>query len=131
MAEIRSTQTPLAGLSILLLEDDPLIRLDLETSLEDLGAIVLSASDLTSALTYLNGALPDFAVLDFELGGNTSEPVAALARQNGVPFVFLSGYGEHDGHFARWPGIEILVKPISVVTIAHAIERLLGLEFES
>lgn len=130
MAEMRSTQTPLTGLSILLLEDDPLIRLDLETSLEDLGAVVLSASDLDSALTYINGALPDFAVLDFELGGETSEPVAALAQQNGVPFVFLSGYGEHDGHFARWAGIEILVKPISVVTVAHAIKRLLGLEWE-
>jgi DNA-binding response OmpR family regulator len=130
MADLRSTQTPLTGLSILLLEDDPLIRLDLETSLEDLGAIVLGASDLNTALAHLDAVLPDFAVLDFELGGTTSEPVAQLARHKGVPFLFLSGYGERDGHFARWPGIQILVKPISVMAIAHIIGRVLGRDSE-
>lgn len=123
---MHSTQTPLAGLRILLLEDDPLIRLDLETSLEDLGASVLGASDLATAFRHLNATQPDFAVLDFELNGTTSEPVAELARTKAVPFLFLSGYGEHDGNFDRWRGALVLVKPISVVTIAHTIERLLG-----
>ena len=128
MAEMRSTQTPLAGLTILLLEDDPLIRLDLETSLQDLGANVLGASDATAAMTHLEAAQPDFALLDFELHGTTSDPVAVLARTKSVPFIFLSGYGEHDGNFARWPGTLVLVKPISVATIARTIERMLGLE---
>lgn len=128
MPELRSPQMPLAGLSILLLEDDPLIQLDLETSLQDLGATVRSTSDLASALDHLGSARPDCAVLDFNLNGDTCERAAELARANGVPFLFLSGYDERDGHFARWPGIAVLVKPVSVIAIAHAIERLLGLK---
>jgi CheY-like chemotaxis protein len=47
------------------LEDDPLIRLDLETSLEDLGAIVLGASDLNAALTHLDAVPARLRVVGF------------------------------------------------------------------
>jgi DNA-binding response OmpR family regulator len=116
----------LQGLRILLVEDDPLICLDLEVSLSELGAIVMPASNVAAALKILAAATLDFAVLDFELGMETSEPVAQAARTRRVPFLYLSGYSEHDGRFTRWPGIHVLVKPLSAVTIARGIHAVLG-----
>jgi CheY-like chemotaxis protein len=116
----------LKGLRILLVEDDPLICLDLEASLVELGAIVTAASDVRTALAGLAVSMPDFAVLDFELGGETSEPIAEAARLHNVPFLYLSGYSEHDDRFSRWPGVRILAKPLSAVRIARAIEDALS-----
>jgi CheY-like chemotaxis protein len=111
----------LRGLRILLVEDDPLIRIDLETSLAELGAIVTAVSDVRKALTALEASKLDFAVLDFELSAETSEPVADAARVRNIPFLYLSGYSEHDERFSRWPGIRVLAKPLSAARIAHGI----------
>jgi CheY-like chemotaxis protein len=111
----------LRGLRILLVEDDPLIRLDLETSLVELGASVTAASTVATAFAALAIAMPDFAVLDFELGAETSEPIAEVVQARNVPFLYLSGYSEHDGRFSRWPNIPILSKPLSASQIARGI----------
>jgi CheY-like chemotaxis protein len=115
----------LRGLRILLVEDDPLICLDLETSLAELGAMVTAASNVDKALQALDAAALDFAVLDFELGAETSEPIAKAAQARNVPFLFLSGYSEHDERFSRWPGIRVLAKPLSAARIARGIEEAL------
>ena len=115
----------LRGLRILLVEDDPLICLDLETSLEEFGAIVTAASSVAAAFAALAIAMPDFAVLDFELGAETSESIAEVVQARAVPFVFLSGHSEHDERFSRWPGTRVLAKPLSAATIARAIEDVL------
>src|SRR5687768_10459386 len=110
----------LRGLRILLVEDDPLIRLDLETSLAELGAIVTAASEVSKALAAL-----DFAVLDFDLGAETSEPIAEAAQARNIPFLYLSGYSEHDERFGRWQRIRVLAKPLSAAKIARGIEGVL------
>jgi CheY-like chemotaxis protein len=115
----------LRGLRILLVEDDPLIRLDLETSLTEFGANVTAAANVGKALEILESSQLDFAVLDFELGAETSEPIAKAAQARNVPFLYLSGYSEHDERFSRWPGIPILAKPLSAARIAHGIEKAL------
>ena len=112
----------LRGLRILLVEDDPLIRLDLESSLAELGASVTAASDVRKALTALEAAKLDFAVLDFELGAETSEPIAEAARAHNIPFLYLSGYSEHDERFSRWPGTRVLAKPLSAARVAYGIQ---------
>jgi CheY-like chemotaxis protein len=116
----------LHGLRILLVEDDPLICLDLQTSLVDLGALVTAASNVSAALEVMAASIVDFAVLDFELGIETSEPIARAARARALPFLYLSGYSEHDGRFGNWPGVLVLVKPLSATAIARGIERVLG-----
>lgn len=115
----------LRGLRILLAEDDPLICLDLETSLEEFGAIVTAASSVAAAFAALAIAMPDFAVLDFELGGETSESIAEVVQARNVPFLYLSGHSEHDERFGRWPGIRVLAKPLSVARIARGIQEVL------
>src|SRR5262245_53023243 len=102
----------LDGLRVLLVEDDPLICLDFEASLADLGAVVAARSDVASGLRAIAEGAFDFAVLDFDLGIATCEPVAQAARARRIPFLFLSGYGEHDARFDRWSGIAVLAKPI-------------------
>jgi len=116
----------LQGLRILLVEDDPLICLDLEASLSELGATVMAASDVSAGLKIVAASALDFAVLDFELGIGTSEPIARAARAQNIPFLFLSGYSELDERFTRWPSVMVLVKPISAVTIARHIHKALG-----
>jgi CheY-like chemotaxis protein len=115
----------LRGLRILLVEDDPLIRLDLETSLEEFGAIVTAASNVAAALAALAVAMPDFAVLDFELGAESSESIAEVVQDRNVPFLYLSGYSEHDERFSRWPGVRVLAKPLSAARVARGIEDIL------
>ena len=112
----------LRGLRVLLVEDDPLICLDLEASLGEFGAIVTAASNVSKALAALDASAFDFAVLDFELGGETSEPIARAAQARNIPFLYLSGYSEHDERFSRWPDIRVLAKPLSAVRIARGIQ---------
>jgi len=115
----------LRDLRILLVEDDPLICLDLETSLSELGAIVTAASNVSKALAALEASAVDFAVLDFDLGAETSEPIAEAAQARNIPFLYLSGYSEHDDRFGRWQRIRVLVKPLSAAKIARGIEGVL------
>src|SRR5262245_39017399 len=97
--EARTTPVSLEGWRILLVEDDPLILLDLDTSLTELGAVVTATTDGTTALELVGATPLDFAVLDFELGAQTSEPIAVAAQAAGLPFLFLSGYSENDERF--------------------------------
>jgi DNA-binding response OmpR family regulator len=119
-------QDSLQGLRILLVEDDPLICLDLETSLSDLGATVTAVCDVAASLKIIAAATLDFAVLDFDLGVETSEPIAKAALYRKVPFLYLSGYSDRDQRFTRWPNATILVKPISAATIARHIRAAMG-----
>jgi CheY-like chemotaxis protein len=112
----------LRGLRILLVEDDPLIRLDLETSLTEFGANVTAAANVSKALETLEASALDFAVLDFELGAETSEPIAKAVQARNVPFLYLSGYSEYDERFNPWPGIRVLAKPLSAARIARGIQ---------
>jgi DNA-binding response OmpR family regulator len=114
----------LQGLRILLVEDDPLICLDLESSLSEMGASVAVASSVATALPHLTDSTLDFAVLDFELGLETSEPIAEAARARQVPFLYLSGYGEADERFLRWPSVAVLAKPVSAAAIARRIREI-------
>lgn len=126
MSGDRDAGESLRGLRIMLVEDDPLISLDLEVSLSELGAIVTPASSVPGALKIMASVPLDFSVLDFELGALTSEPIAHAAIARDVPFLYLSGYSERDERFARWPGIEVLVKPISALVVARHIRNALG-----
>lgn len=79
--------------SILLLEDEPLILMDLESAAEDRGCRVLAATSCEEALSLIeaNGGV-DTAVLDVSLGGGkTCIPVAKELKARSIPFVLHSG----------------------------------------
>lgn len=84
----------LAGVRVLVLEDDALIAMMQTASLEDAGCTVLGpARRVDQALLLMEGERIDLALLDVNLGGEKVYPVADVLAERGVPFVFLTGYG--------------------------------------
>lgn len=82
---------------ILLLDDEAIIAMDIEMTLEAHGYSVLGPCNSTgSARDVIAAHRPDLAVLDINLGnGETSFDLAEELADLGVPVVFLSGYSAH------------------------------------
>lgn len=86
-------QSPLSGLHVLVVEDIFIVALDLSCQLEDLGcAVVGPASSVKQALETIDEVALDGAVLDVNLAGEQSFPVAQVLASRGIPFFFLTGY---------------------------------------
>ena len=68
--------------------------------------------------------LPDFAVLDFNLGDESSEPVARELVQQGVPFVLATGYSAKEVKFDELGARAILKKPYDKSDLAKALADL-------
>lgn len=79
---------------VLVLEDEPLLAMLLEESLSELGhEVVGSAATVEQAMNMLDAIELDFALLDFTLADDaTAAPVARRLRDDGVPFVYLTGH---------------------------------------
>ena len=108
----------LAGLSMLLVEDQALIALDTEDLLRRLGAREVRLSpDATHAILSLGSFRPDGAVLDFNLGDTTSEAIADHLIAMGVPFVFATGYGDSVMIPERLRSVPVVNKPASMKSI--------------
>lgn len=87
---------PALPTKVLLVEDNPIIAMNTEAMLEDLGVEqILSASDVAQAMSYADAGDIDFAILDLRLAdGEDSLPIAARLAELGVRFVFATGFGE-------------------------------------
>jgi CheY-like chemotaxis protein len=82
------------GLRILVVEDEMTIALLIEDMLTDLGHQVVGLPmRLPPALEAARTAEIDFALLDVNLDGLMSFPVADVLRARGIPFAFATGYG--------------------------------------
>jgi CheY-like chemotaxis protein len=79
---------------VLLVEDEAMIAMLVEDMLEDLGhELVTVASRLDAALAAAKTGAIDVAILDLNLGGVLTYPVADALAERGIPFVFATGYG--------------------------------------
>ena len=79
---------------VLIVEDEFLLVMLLEDLLPTLGYTVAgSAGSVEHALAKLDTAEVDLAVVDVNLAGEPSFPVADALRARGVPFLFTTGYG--------------------------------------
>lgn len=84
----------LGGCRVLVVEDEPIVRLDLVGMLEDAGAVVVGdAASLAEGLGKAESLACDVAVLDRNLNGQSSVPLARALSGRGIPFVYVSGYG--------------------------------------
>ena len=105
--------TPLSGLRLLVVEDEAVIALMIESMLDSLGCVVVDvASTLSRGLAIAcNESLPlDGAVLDINLGGEHVYPVAERLRKRHVPFIFSTGYGR-PGLATSFANVPTLAKP--------------------
>jgi CheY-like chemotaxis protein len=83
---------------VLVVEDEMTIALLIEDMLTDLGHEVVGlAMRLPQAMELAATAIVDLAILDVNLDGRMSFPVADLLSARGVPFVFATGYGSLPG----------------------------------
>jgi PAS domain S-box-containing protein len=103
----------LKGKRILIIEDEPLISMDLEANLTRAGCdIVGPASTLDQARLFVEKADFDAALVDANLAGRPVDELAsALTRQN-IPFAFVTGYGRDALPAAFGEGI-VLDKPFT------------------
>ncbi|MBT2188732.1 hypothetical protein KK488_17400 [Sphingobium sp. H33] len=89
-----------------------MIALDVEAQLEDLGAEgCVIAGTVENALLALDARDIAFAIVDVDLGAETSEEVAATLIARGLPFVFVTGYGDPVPMMASFPDVPVLIKP--------------------
>nr|CAD6629942.1 response regulator [arsenite-oxidising bacterium NT-25] len=110
-----------SDIKVLLVEDEGFVALMIEDMLEDLGCeVVASVARLKEACSIASTAELDLAVLDINLGGERSFPVAIILQERGVPFMFSTGYGAV-GLPAELSASPVLTKPFS----AKALEEML------
>ncbi len=110
---------------VLVVEDSMIIALDTEESLRQLGVkTVSSANSVAAALDSIADDPPHFAILDYNLGDEASEPVARRLVELGIPFVFATGYGSDAKDLHNKGAQDILMKPYARDDIA----ALLGLD---
>jgi CheY-like chemotaxis protein len=94
MGEKALVEQKVAGRSILIVEDESLVTMLLEDILGDLGCeIVGAASRFDEAAEKLSVIAFDLAILDVNLDGRQTFPLAEMLRKRRKPFVFATGYG--------------------------------------
>ena len=113
----------LRGRLILVVEDDPLIALDLKATLEHAGAVVLGpAGRLEQAMALVQTSLPVAAVLDVRLEVGTSLPLAAWLVERHVPFLFqTSDTTLIDPAYSAAPVLRKPLRPGQLVAVLAAL----------
>lgn len=111
---------------ILIVEDEVIIALALEDMLMEIGCDVVGPAFSVSAGQKLAAReAMDAAVLDINVGGESSDSVAQTLQSRGIPFLFSTGYG-----LSAVPnGFEdrlVLQKPYTLETLGRALEQVIG-----
>jgi len=116
-------ESSLSGRRILVVEDEYWVAADLRRALEARQAIVVGPTGSLERGNQLVSEQPlDAAVLDINLRGAPSYPIAQALRQRAVPYVFLTGY-EGWSLPAEEQGAPLLTKPCPTERVCKALER--------
>jgi DNA-binding response OmpR family regulator len=110
-----------ANKTVLIVEDEPIVGLALEDMLESLGWVVIGvAARVQQGLDMIQTTAPAFAILDVNLHGEQSYPIADALADRGVPYIFATGYGD-TAHPVRHQQVLTLTKPYSLQNVRDAI----------
>jgi two-component sensor histidine kinase len=116
---------PLQARRVLVVEDEPLVAMEIVSQLEDVGATVIGpATDAVAALDLIDRFRIDAALLDANLHGNAVDDIASTLTKAQVPFAFVSGYGR-DSLPAGFDGVELLPKPFGRAQLLDVAGRLI------
>ena len=118
----------LQGRRVLVIEDESLVAMLLETILEDMGCAVVGpeANIDDGLIAATTEASLDAALLDVNVAGREVFPVAEALRARGVPFVFSTGYGEA-GLPEHWRGNPTIQKPFTEGAIFDALMKVMNI----
>jgi DNA-binding NtrC family response regulator len=116
--------TVLAGRHVLIVEDEPLIAMDLEMVLNEAGcASVSTATTLADAIAQIGTRRFDVAVLDVTLHGSKVYPAADALAEQAVPFLFMTGHSSNVVP-ERHRGRPVLGKPYGPTTLVATVARI-------
>jgi DNA-binding response OmpR family regulator len=110
---------------ILVIEDEPLIALEMDKALRVAGAKVVSAGFLESGLCSTAHPELSAAVVDLQLGDGNGTVLCRRLRQLGVPFVVHTGYPRMVTE-PEWSGATVICKPAHPDRIVSALVQLLA-----
>ena len=117
----------LDGVRILVVDDEFMIALDIEATLLEAGAdVVALCMTLSEALSVAALEKVSIATLDIRLGRDTSEAVAALLTERGIPFIFYSGQSLPNEMRERWPLSPLVAKPAEPRQLVDALAAALS-----
>lgn len=109
--------------TVLLVEDEIFVALDLQMALEDAGWTVAGPyASIATASEYLKSNRPACAILDVRLTDGEVFPVADTLNRAGVPFVFHSGHADGDELERRYPNSAFCSKPCLPTTLLKRVE---------
>jgi DNA-binding response OmpR family regulator len=111
----------LSGCTVLIVEDEPLIALDIVRAFERAGAEVVTARTLADASRFAEGDGLSAAVLDFGLGDGDANALCAHLAQRDIPFILHSGYSRTSDACNK--GI-VIPKPAIPDRLVHAVGEL-------
>jgi len=121
------SEQDLAGRRVFIVEDESLVAMMMEAMIEELGATVVgSKGRIAEALDFIAARHNeiDVAVLDLNLGGARSYPVASAVNKHGIPIVFSTGY--QDGDISdEWRDYPMINKPFQLSELQLAIAQAL------
>ncbi len=120
-SETKPARISLNNVRVLIVEDEPLVALELQTLLQQVGATIVGpVASLDEALLIAVQAELDCALLDVNLSGRHSGPLVELLSNRGIPHVLLTGYQD--------PGVSgpVLHKPITADQVLHTVARLIS-----
>jgi len=119
------TGPSLDGMRILIVEDNFVVADSLRFVINGYGGTVAAiAPTVEKALTALAAAPIDIAVLDINLAGVSVAPVAEHLQAKGIPFVFLTGYGDAELLPAALRDLPRFDKPVNAEQLVQALQRL-------
>ena len=116
----------LDGVRVLVVDDEILIALDIEATFLEAGAeAVILCLTLSEALSAAAAENLSVATLDVRLGRETSEAVAALLYERGIPFIFYSGQSLPGLIRDKWPLSRVVAKPAEPRQLVEAVVDLI------
>jgi len=114
-----------SGRRVLLVEDEMIVAWLLTEMLADLGFTVVGpAVSVNQALAMIDAEAIDMAVLDVNLNGQMSYPIADALIARGVPFVFSTGY-DKDRLLEGYRTFPVLQKPFHQSELRNTVGKLL------
>ncbi len=119
------------GQTVLLVEDDPSVRLLVREVLEELSYVAIEAEEATAAITILSSDQPiDLMVSDVGLPGMNGRQLAEVAREHrpDLPILFVTGYAENAAIRAGFLGtnMAMISKPFAIEELSAKIREMLG-----
>ena len=116
------------GKKILIVDDEPAIRLLYREEFADEGYEVAEAADGEAALAAFAEAAPDLVILDINMpGANGIEVLRRMKEQRPkVPVVLNSAYQEFKQNLGTWASDAYVVKSFDTGELKAAVRRLLG-----